>query len=694
PEIEEMTRIAERDYTFISGEKKFKERGFYADNNFFSVFTFPLVQAGGINVLADLNSIVISEHMAAKFFKSNNCVGKTLILKDGSKEEAFKVAGVYKEIPIQSKLQFDFVIPFSKFLADNSWARETGATANQTWILLKNNVDRKFVENKIKNLIKNQETTLNQELFLFPLKEQILYSYASGKRVWKEMQNIVIIGTIGFSILLIACFNFINLAIALNLRRYREAGIKKVAGSGKSAIILQFLGETFIITIISLLSAVILVRLFLIGFNSMFNYNIHLRLLDLSMIAFFISISLFTGLISGLLPALYLASCSPINALKGKPITSNSFSIFRQSLIVFQFAIPIVLIICMMIIKTQDGYMRNFDAGVDKDKVIVLNNTINIQSHSESVKAELLAIPGIDAVSFTNCIPTRGARVSSEATWPGKEVTEKLHFWCVNSDFDYNKAVDVKMAAGRFFNPSFSTDSSAFIINDVAAGVMKNKNPVGSVITLDGRKGTIIGVFKDFHSIDLAGPIVPTIMSIKSNERPNILIKYSSGSFPAITGEISAVYQHYETEAPFQATLFRDLIPYSDLNLPSKLVGLAFIIALLLACMGLFGLASFTSENRTKEIGIRKANGATTLSVMKMLLTSYTTWLTIAFFIALPVAFLIGKIFLGRFYFHTSMPLWAFLAGPLIAFVVALLTVSSQTWRVASRNPIKALRYE
>jgi ABC-type antimicrobial peptide transport system permease subunit len=426
----------------------------------------------------------------------------------------------------------------------------------------------------------------------------------------------------------------------------------------------------------------------------MFNYDIHLQLLDFNMIAFFIAITLFTGLISGLFPALYLASSNPINALKGKIITDHSYSIFRQSLIVFQFAIPIVLIICMMIIRTQDSYMRNYDTGVDKDKLIVLDNSISIQSHAESVKAELLAIPGIDAVSFTNCIPTRGTRVSSEVNWEGKDASEKLHFWCINSDFDYNKAVKIKMVEGRFFNPSFLTDSTAYMINDVAAGVMKNKNPVGSTITLDGRKGTIIGVFKDFHSLDLAGPLVPTIIQIKSDDRPTILVRYSSGSFPAIIGKIRAVYQHYEPEIPFKAILFRDLTPYSDLSLPSNLVGLAFVIALLLACMGLFGLASFTSENRTKEIGIRKANGATTLSVMRLLLSSYTKWMTIAFFIALPIALLLGKNFLGRFYFHAPMPFWAFIAGPIIAFVVALLTVSSQTWSVANRNPIKSLRYE
>ena len=694
PEIENMTRTAERDYTFVNGEKTFTEKGLYADNNFFDVFTFPFIRGGNQNVLTDLSSIAISERMAIKFFESTDCLGKTLILKDGSRQAAFKVSGVIKNVPYQSKMQFDFVIPFARFLTDNSWALETGATSNETWILVKDKVESRNLENKIKNLIKDQESTLNQELFLFPLREQILYSYAAGRRVWKEMQNVVILCAIGFAILLIACFNFINLAIAMNFRRYKEAGIKKVAGSDKSTIIGQFLGETFILTLISLLFAIQLVKALLPAFNTMFNYDIHFRLNDLTMLTFFVIVSIVTTLISGLLPALYLASSSPISVLKGKIISSHSYSVFRQSLIIFQFAIPIVLIICMMIIKTQDSYMRNFDAGVDKNKVIILENSKNIQKHSASVKAELLSIPGIDAVSFTNCIPTRGARVSSEVAWEGKDATEKLHFWCVSSDFDYNKAVKINMTDGRFFSPSFSTDSAAYMVNDVAASVMKNKNPVGSAITVDGRKGIIIGVFKDFHSIDLAGPIVPTIISINSDEHSTILVKYSSGSYQSVADEIRKVYGHYENEVPFKATLFRDLIPYSNLSLPSALVGLAFIIALLLACMGLFGLASFTSENRTKEIGIRKANGATTFSLMRLLLTSYTKWLTIAFLIAVPLAFIFGKSFLGRFYFHSPIPLWAFIAGPLIAFTVALLTVSSQTWSVASRNPIKSLRYE
>jgi ABC-type antimicrobial peptide transport system permease subunit len=348
----------------------------------------------------------------------------------------------------------------------------------------------------------------------------------------------------------------------------------------------------------------------------------------------------------------------------------------------------------MMIIRSQDSYMRNYYAGVDKDKVIIVENSDNIQNHRESFRRELLAVPGIDAVSFTNCVPTRGAKVSNEVSWEGKDPLEKLHFWGVNSDFDYNKTVQISMIEGRFFDPSYSTDSTAYIINDIASRVMKIENPVGAAITFEGRTGIIIGVFKDFHAIDLAGPLVPTILQIKSGYKPFIMVKFSSGSLKGLTGQIEEIYRRYESEGLINATLFRDLTPFSDLNLPSRVVGIAFIIALFLACMGLYGIASFTSENRTKEIGIRKANGATTLSIIRLLIARYARWLIIAYLIAIPVALLFGKIFLGKFYFHTQIPLNAFIAGPTIAFGVAFLTVISQTWRVASMNPVKSLRYE
>jgi ABC-type antimicrobial peptide transport system permease subunit len=694
PEIREVTRIASRNCSIVNGDKSFDVEGYYADNNFFEVFTFPLIHGNSKQTLTDVNSITLSEELAVKLFGNTNCVGKGILLKEDNIEKAFQVAGVYRKIPTQSILQFDFVIAFDRFLAENEWANEKAASSNLTWVLLNDNADVKNVNAKIEGLIREQEANLNQELFLFPLKDKLLYEYVGDKWVWREMQKVVIIGAIGFVILLIACFNFINLAIAVNIKRYREAGIKKVIGSRKSVIIYQFLGETFIIILTSLVCAIFLVNLTMNNINAVVNNAINFSLTDFRMIIFFISVVVLTAMASGLFPALYLASSNPIKVLKGNIASKNNFSLFRQSLIVFQFVIPIALIICMMIIRTQDSFMRKYDVGVDKDKLIILDNSAGIQKHFEAVKSELLSIPGIEAVSLTNCIPTRGTSVSNDVSWEGKDPTQKLHFWCVNTDFDYNKVVAIKMADGRFFDPSFAADSACYVINDIAAGVMKSKDPVGSSITLDGKKGTVIGVFKNFHAVDLAGPYAPVIIRIKPDETPVLLIRYSTGSYSSITGNIQKVYSHYSPEGPFHATLFRDLIPYSNLSMPSEIIGIAFVIALLLACMGLYGLASFNAESRTKEIGIRKTNGATTRSIMRLLLTNYIKWLSVSFLMALPLAFLLGKIFLSQFHFHTPMPFWAFLTGPMIAVIVALLTVSVKTYHVANRNPVEALRYE
>ncbi len=694
PEFESVTRVVDRSYTFNNGEKSFKEKGIYADENFFTLFTFPLAFTASSNVLSDINSVLISERMAKNFFATTDCLGKMLILNDDNKKEPFKIAGVFRNVPAQSLMQFDFIIPFSKFLASNSWAYETGSSANQIWVLLKNNVNLSNIKAKIRDLIKNQESTLNQELFLFPLKEKTLYSYAGGKRVWSEMQRVVMVGSIAFAILLIACFNFINLAIALNIRRYRETGIKKVAGAKKSTIVVQFLGETFILILISLFCATVFARLAINGFNTMFDANIHLGFTDLRVIVSIAIIALFTGLVSGLLPSLYLASFDPVTILKAKILTSHSYSFFRQSLIVFQFVIPIVLIISMMIIKVQDRFMQDFDLGFDRDKLIILNNTKNLEAHEESLKADLLVIPGIEAVSLTNCIPTRGTRVSNEVNWEGKDNSEKLHFWCVNTDFDYYKTVQINMIAGRYFDKSFLADSACYVINDIAANVMKIKNPVGHLLSLEGKKGTIIGIFSDFHSVDLRGPFTPMIISLNRDNRKTLLIRFSSGSFSSLKEKIARIYKRYEPEIPYQPVLFNDLPDFAGLRMTSNLVGLAFVIALILACLGLSGLASYTAERRTKEIGIRKTNGATVFSIMRLLLKNFTKWLIIAFIFALPVAFITGKLFIARFYFHTSMPLWTLFAGSSIVYIVAILTVSLQSMRAAMKNPVDALKYE
>ncbi len=694
PEIENVTRVADRNYTFVNGDRSFTETGIYADDNICDVFTIPLVYGDKNSILHENNSIVISENMALKFFRTADCLGKTIILKQYGNQEAFNITGVIKKVSEKSFLSFDFIIPFSNYLAENKEAGDPGATSNSTWVLLNSNANKGAVDGKIRDLIKNQEATLNQDLFLFPLGEKILYSYANGNRIWAEMQNVVLIGVIAFAILLIACFNFINLAIAMNIKRYHEAGIKKISGSGKTTIVMQYLGESLIITLISFLFALIFAHLLISRFNMMFNAEIAPGFTNPGTILIFLVMTVFTGVVSGILPALYLASSNPLNVLKGKISTSHSYSLFRQGLIIFQFTIPIVLVIFMMILRVQDKFMRNFNIGVDKDNVIVLEDTPKIKARQESIKAELMSIPGIEAVNFTNCLPTHNAQVSNEVSWEGKDDSEKLHFWCINTDFDYNKIVNIKMVAGRFFDRSFSSDSANYVINDVAARTIRNENPVGSNISFEGNKGTVIGVFSAFHTLDLSGPLVPTIIRIKPKEASFLLVRYSSGKYSSVVDKISNVYKQYDPESMFRIRSFRAVTENPQLKVSSGLIGFSSAIAIIMACLGLFGLAAFTAESRTKEIGIRKVNGATISSAIRLLLKGYTKWVTVAFLTAVPVAFIIGKVFLGKYYFHASMPLWAFIAGPVIAYAVALSTVIWQSWKAATRNPVEALRYE
>lgn len=694
PEFEMLVRVASSGFTFVNGEKSFTEQGLYAEEDFFKMFSFPIISGSFSGELWGINSIVISEKMAARFFSSADCIGKTLIQKDDRGETAYKISGIIRDISPESSINFNFVIPFSKYLSENPSTLDKGANSTMIWALLSKNAEAGKVNDKIRELISTQEATMGQELFLFPLKEKVLYAYAGGRRVWGSMQYVIITGALGFSILLIACFNFINLAIAINVRRYREAGIRKVVGARRSNIILQYLGETSLLVLVSLFFASELVRILLRGFNSMTNGNLSIDLTDSGVILGLVLITVFSIMSSGLLPAIYLSSSNPVDTLKGKMATRHSFSKFRQGLIVFQFTMPVVFIIIMMVIKVQDKYIRQFDLGFNKSELLIINNSKNLDDHEESFKADVLSIPGVETVSFSSCIPSRGTPVTNEVSWDGKDAGSKLHFWRINTDFNYQNAVNIKMIDGRYFDKSFPSDSGCYVINNIAAGVMKYDNPVGKSMTLDGRKGTIIGVFENFHALSPAGPVTPTIISLGHENRNNILISFSSDNYSSISEKIKTVYDRYEPDGSFNGMLFSEINKNSELTTTSNVIGAAFIIALLLACLGLSGLASFTAISRTKEIGIKKINGATTLTVMKLLGKNFTKWLVMSIVIALPISYILSNIFLSRFNFHASLPAWPFIAGPLIAYVLALTAVSIQSWRVANRNPVEALRYE
>lgn len=694
PEIESISRVASCNYTFVAGNESYLQRGIYADENFQKIFSFPLI--GNSSPVTDMmNSIIVTERMAIKFFKSPDCLGKTLLLRDGTGGEVgYTVSGVLKDSPGQSSLEFDFIIPFSRFL---SQSRMTGTVdpSCQLWVLLQSNADMKAVNGKLKNLIREDESTFNQELFLFPLKDKALYFYVEGRRVWgRDIQYVLILGILGFGILLIACFNFTNLSIALNIKRNREAGIMKVVGAQKSNIFIQYLGETSIVTLLSLLTAIDLTRLALAGLNRSYNATVQFNFSDYRIILIFTVIALFTALVSGILPSIYLSSSNPVNILKGKINKGNSFSIFRQSLIVFQFTIPIVLIILMMIVKAQDNFLRNHDLGFDKNNLLVIPNSTELEAHAEGIRTELLSIPEIQSVSFSSCIPAKGTKISDDVNWEGKPTLQKTRFWWIKTDFNFGKTVNLSMINGRYFDRSFPADSTAYVINDIAASMMGYADPVGRTMTMEGRKGVIIGVFKDFHAFDPSSLISPTAISVTATDKNNLLIKTNGGTSMALSEKIKTMIEKYEPDRTFQAMPYGYMFARTELTGASNIIGLAFALSIILACVGLSALASFTATSRTKEIGIRKINGASITTVMRLLGFNFTRWVTYASLFAVPLSILIGNIFISRFAVRTSLPYWSFLAGPVIAYLVAFIAVGWQCWRASVRNPVEALRYE
>ncbi|MCE1197826.1 MAG: ABC transporter permease [Marinilabiliales bacterium] len=695
PEIASVTRITGTDFSLVDGPRALETKAIYVDDSFFDLFTYPFLDGLLHRPHLESNTVLITRDLAQRWFGTTDCIGKSLLLQEGKMQHLMNVEGILKDQPQPATLRFDMVLPYRDFLAANPWSEEIGSTATETWILLRNRDDARRVESRIRDLIKNQESTLNQQLFLFPLNEKGIYGYANGHRIWKEMQRIFLVGSIGLAILLIACFNFINLAMAVNFKRFREAGIRKVAGAGKRTIVIQFLSETFLLVFISLLGALSLVHLFLPGFNTRFGTAIRLDWEDPLMVAFLVVVVLFTTLVSGMMPALFLASTRPVHTLKGTVVQTQNYSIFRQGLIVFQFVIPIVLLVWLLTIRVQDRYIANYDLGFDKEQMVIWELTDPIRAHAGGFKADLKSIPGIHSISFTNCIPSRGTRVTNDVGWEGKDASEKLHFWCVSTDGDYDKVTGLRIREGRFFNPAFPTDSACYLVNDVAALVMKLKKPIGSQITVEGRKGMILGTFSDFHALDLAGPYVPTLIRLDPLKANSLMIRLDPGvPYASINRQMQQVYAKYEPTGGVQPNLMSSLPDYSDLKTPSSLVGIASFLAILLACMGFYGLSSFTAESRTKEIGIRKVNGAGTASILGLLLRNYSKWVLIAFLIALPIAVALSLVFLGRFYFHAPLPLWVFVAAPLMAYLTAIATVMAHAWRTAVRNPADALRWE
>jgi ABC-type lipoprotein release transport system permease subunit len=568
-----------------------------------------------------------------------------------------------------------------------------------TYVLLRQNTPHAEVDRKIIDLIeKNNEGSVT-EIYLQPLTKIHLYSagkYTADIGGHGDIQYVRIFSAIAIFVLLIACINFMNLATARSERRAKEVGLRKVVGAQRHQLIKQFFSEAILLAFIAFLAALLLTETLLPLFNEISGKDLSLRELDTNLLFSFFAIALFAGIISGSYPALYLSSFNPVATIKSSKIAQGGGSLFRKVLVVFQFALSVIMIIGTLVVSRQMEYIRNKNLGLDKKNIGYFWMARGFREKSEVAKQELLKNPNISGITRTNQLPTYIGNSTSDFSWEGKDPSSEVLLHTLNVDEDYVTTFKMEMAQGRFFSRDFSTDSLAVVVNETAAGVMGMPAPVGKQLSWGSQNLTIVGVVKDFHFKPIRTKIEPLVMLRSPSQYYAMVMRLRPEDLQATIAFVEKTYKKFDAEAPFHFNFLDQDYDrlYRTEQRVGKLSGYAAIIAILIASLGLYGLASYMAEQRTKEIGIRKVLGASVPNLFFLLSKNFVMLAGIANLIAWPVAYFIMSGWLQNYAYRTSLNVAIFFAAAILAMVIVLITVSYQAIRAALANPVEALRYE
>ena len=667
-----------------------------ADPAFFKVFSFPFLKGNAETALSDLNSIVITERMAHKYFGEEDPMGKTLNVHG---QADLMVTGVMQDVPYHSSLQFDGIIPFAwQFGASGNEPTHWGGNPLQTYILISENADLANISPKINDLVKKYlpPKKLQVDFHLHPLPRLHLYSPGGGGLILL----IKISSLIALFVLIIACINFMNLSTARSATRSNEVGLRKVVGAKKSNLVLQFLGESILLAFITMVIAALIVWLILPTFNRLMDKGLSMNLIFLpTVILGVIGIALFTGIVSGSYPALFLSSFQPIQTLKGTSHHSTRSSIFRKVLVIAQFALSIFLIISTLILYRQMDFIRHKDLGYQHKDVLCIRMIGNMLGQYETIKHELLKNPNIVSISRSVQHPANIGSSVSALDWDGKnpDATVSMNFEYV--DYDYFQTLGMEIIAGRAFSREFATDlTDGYIVNEEAVRLMGMDSPVGKRLSVFRKEGQIIGVVKNYHFQSLHQPLRPFVLGGNPEWDKNwMFIKLRPENVTEATEYIKSICKKFDADDSYVNFHFLDnALDYSYRveKQIGQFAGYFTILAILISCLGLFGLASFMAQQRTKEIGIRKVLGASVPGVVFMLSKDFTKWVIFSNLIAWPLAYFASQKLLQIYAYRIAMGFDIFILSGLAALLIAFLTVSFQAIRTAQMNPVESLRYE
>lgn len=705
PEILEATCFKALPESFSSifqyEEKSFVEPIALADKEFFKVFTFPLLKGDPSSVFAEPNSVLITERISQKYFGDEEAMGKSLSITIRGQKKLLKVSGVMENIPHNSHIQSELILPI-EFM--NNFGVEWDVWYNyavHTYIRTQNNVSAAKFEEKILACNQGHFPEENLSYSILPITKihlntsNVEYFTSTG-----DIKYVYIFSAIAVIILLIACMNYMNLSNALSLKRSKEIGIKKTLGSRRGQIIQQYFGETFILVVIALIFSILMVQICLPILNHLSAKSLTVSYTSPQFIFTLLGIVLATSLISGIYPAIFVSGFQPIKVLKGKFVSSPRSINIRKGLVVFQFVLSILIIIGTITISNQLKFIQSTNLGYDKEHVICAQIKGDISNKYEAFKNETLLSGNVLNVSRSGNMEVNSMSNTEYIDWPGKQ--EKFSTWVLNVDDEFAKTYGIQMKEGRFYSRDFAADlTNGFVINQTAAKEMGFKNPIGQELTMWGRKGTIIGVTSDFHFSSLHNKIEPLIFFVPEPKNVNssctaLSMRIKPNSIPQSLDYIEKTWKSFFPNENFDYYFIDNKLKANYLS--ETRMGTLFkyfsLLVIFIACLGLYGLTAFTIEQKIKEIGIYKVMGATIPDVMMLFSKGYVFWILTANIIATPIAYYAMNKWLESFAYKTELSWLIFALAGLLALGIALLTVSWQSWRAATRNPVEALRYE
>lgn len=729
PEILQTVRFAPHP-TLVRNQKNtyLHERLFFTDANVFDAFSFSLVKGYPNTALVEPNSIVLTETMAQRYLTDGEPLGQILTIRWEDRLLELLVTGILQEMPRNSHFRTEFLVSFSTLKAfwGNEWVNNWLENSAYTYLLLQDGIDPIRLSEKFPAFIQKYmgaigrqilgpEVDLNEvlQLQLLPLTDIYLYSDVESEiEPVSDITKIYVFSAIAVFILIIAGINFVNLATARSAGRAREVGLRKVVGASRGSLIRQFLGESLIVSLFALGVAVVFVELILPGFNGFTAKNLAMGYREHPwMILVQLLIAVVVGIGAGIYPAFFLSAFRPADVLKGsqRSGTGGRSPGLRKGLIVFQFALSSIFIIATIVVTNQMNYIKHKQLGFQKEQIVVISpSDASLRDKLELVKSELLQQANVLGITLSSEIPGQQKGYSSRPFHKeGSSNEESAVAYHFAIDEAFVPTLEINLAAGRNFSKGFATAQNAgYLLNESAITRLGWSSPEAAIgnnlfeydiETQDfSKQGPVIGVVKDFHFTSLHQKIEPLVMYMDFNALHHVLIKIRANDIPGALASIEQTFKQFSANYPFVYHFLDDQFDqlYRKEQQMQQIFGYCTTLAIFVACLGLFGLASFMTEQRTKEIGIRKTLGASVAGIILLLSKEFTKWVVLANLIAWPIAYVMMNYWLQSFAYRTKINLWVFVVAACSTFAIALLTVSWQSIKAALANPVKALKYE